>query len=84
MKMKINWQVLCLKANNNGHTCEIHHVFGSNVVSGSIVEFQEIVIVDDLTDKRRMQLQSFCYAIMERVQEQMECLVVLWGKLGDS
>ena len=49
----------------------------------SIIGFQEIIIVDDLTDKRRMQLESFCYAMMERVQEQMECLVVVWG-LGDS
>jgi hypothetical protein len=51
MKMKIEGQVLGLKANNNGHSGDIHNAFVRNFVLRNINRFQEDVIVDDLIDK---------------------------------
>jgi len=50
-EMTINGQVLDLKANNNGCSCDIHHVCSCNVVPGSIIRFQEVNIIDDLKDE---------------------------------
>ena len=49
--MKIEGQVLGLKANNNWHSGDIHNVFVRNFVLRNINRFQEDVIVDDLIDK---------------------------------
>ena len=43
MKMKIEGQVLGLKANNNCYSRDIHHVCDRNAVPDSIIGYLEVI-----------------------------------------
>ena len=52
--IKIDGEGLGLKHSINGCSCDTHHtICGHNLVPGSIIGFQKVVITDELSKERR-------------------------------